>query len=56
MSTSTMQRGLGSASCGPDTLPQYLIQPGSWQFSYWMRGFIRGVEDPALLARQIVSG
>lgn len=26
------QRGLGTGSCGPDTLPQYRIQPGSYQF------------------------
>ncbi len=28
------QRGLGTASCGPDALPQYLIQPGSYDFAY----------------------
>jgi beta-galactosidase len=28
------QRGLGTASCGPDTLPQYLIQPGEYHFTY----------------------
>jgi beta-galactosidase len=24
------QRGLGTASCGPDTLPKYRIQPGKY--------------------------
>ncbi len=28
------QRGLGTASCGPDTLPQYLIGPGRHQLDY----------------------
>lgn len=28
------QRGLGGASCGPDTLPQYRIGPGRYEFSY----------------------
>jgi len=28
------QRGLGSASCGPDALPQYRLQPGTYRFAY----------------------
>ncbi|HSI87337.1 MAG TPA: glycoside hydrolase family 2 TIM barrel-domain containing protein [Candidatus Methylacidiphilales bacterium] len=28
------QRGLGTASCGPDTLEQYLIRPGEYHFTY----------------------
>ena len=27
-------RGLGTASCGPDTLPQYRVQPGAYRFAY----------------------
>jgi beta-galactosidase len=27
-------RGLGTASCGPDVLPQYRIEPGRYQFAY----------------------
>jgi len=27
-------RGLGTASCGPDVLPQYRIQPGAYRFAY----------------------
>lgn len=27
-------RGLGTASCGPDTLPQYLVGPGTYRWSY----------------------
>jgi beta-galactosidase len=28
------QRGLGTASCGPDTLDEYLIKPGKYKFMY----------------------
>jgi hypothetical protein len=28
------QRGLGTASCGPDTLDQYLLPPGDYWFGY----------------------
>ncbi len=31
------QRGLGTASCGPDTLAQYLIPAGEYQFGYQIR-------------------
>jgi beta-galactosidase len=27
-------RGLGTASCGPDTLPQYLVGPGQYQWAW----------------------
>ena len=27
-------RGIGTASCGPDTLPQYLIKPGKYTLTY----------------------
>jgi len=27
-------RGLGTASCGPDTLPQYLVGPGSYRWAW----------------------
>jgi beta-galactosidase len=32
-----MQRGLGTASCGPDTLPRYRIRAGLHRFAYRMR-------------------
>lgn len=34
-------RGLGTAACGPDTLPQYLVRPGTYSFSWILkkRGF-----------------
>jgi beta-galactosidase len=27
-------RGLGTASCGPDTLPAYLVGPGTYHWSW----------------------
>ena len=27
-------RGLGTASCGPDTLPRYLVGPGTWRWTW----------------------
>jgi beta-galactosidase len=30
-------RGLGTASCGPDTLPRYLIRPGTYRWSWTIR-------------------
>ena len=33
------QRGLGTASCGPDTLEQYKIRPGKYRFAYTIHPF-----------------
>jgi beta-galactosidase len=44
------QRGLGGSSCGPDTLPEYRIEPGIYQFNYLMRPF-NSKSEPAELAR-----
>ena len=30
-------RGLGTASCGPDTLPEYLLHPGEYRWAYVIR-------------------
>jgi beta-galactosidase len=30
-------RGLGTASCGPDTLPEYLVGPGTYRWSWVIR-------------------
>jgi beta-galactosidase len=30
-------RGLGTASCGPDTLPQYLVGPGTYTWGWTLR-------------------
>ncbi|MDB6093354.1 MAG: putative beta-galactosidase [Verrucomicrobia bacterium] len=34
------QRGLGTASCGPDTLEQYRIQPGKYVFNFEIAGSV----------------
>jgi len=31
------QRGLGTASCGPDVLPAYEVKPGKFQFNFTMQ-------------------
>jgi beta-galactosidase len=31
------QRGLGTASCGPDVLPQYKVNPGKFKFNFVLR-------------------
>ena len=31
-------RGLGTASCGPDTLPDYLVGPGTYRWSWTITG------------------
>ena len=46
------QRGLGTASCGPDTLSEYKIPPGTHEFSYCLRS-LRPGEDPAALRRAL---
>ena len=30
-------RGLGTASCGPDTLPEYLVGPGTYRWTWTLR-------------------
>jgi beta-galactosidase len=47
------QRGLGGASCGPDTLPQYRLGSGNYELSFLLTGFTVGQEDPAILARGV---
>jgi beta-galactosidase len=49
------QRGLGGASCGPDTLEQYRIQPGTFSFGYRLRPYMIGQENPHELSRQKMS-
>jgi hypothetical protein len=44
------QCGLGGASCGPGTLPQYLVQPGRYNFSLRLRP-ITAQDQPARLSR-----
>jgi len=37
LSIDLQQRGVGTASCGPDTLDRYLIQPGAYRWTYVLR-------------------
>jgi beta-galactosidase len=45
------QRGLGTATCGPDTLGQYRIPPGKYVLGWRMRLFDPRRDDPGILAR-----
>ncbi len=45
------QRGLGGASCGPDTLPQYQVMPGRRRFGFRLCPLNR--RDPVLHAREV---
>jgi beta-galactosidase len=47
------QRGVGSATCGPDTLPQYRLPAGTYRFGYKLKAFSLDKEEPGLLARTI---
>jgi len=49
------QRGLGTGSCGPDTLARYRVHGGSHRWSWRLRPYTVGEEDPADLARQPLS-
>lgn len=35
-------RGLGTAACGPDALPKYLLGPGTYQFTWMIHGIRAG--------------
>ncbi|MDP3631872.1 glycoside hydrolase family 2 TIM barrel-domain containing protein [Phenylobacterium sp.] len=45
------QRGLGTASCGPDTLDRYRIGAGVHVLNYDMRPYAAG-DDPGVVARE----
>ena len=45
------QRGLGTASCGPDTLEKYRLGSGDYAFTYRMH-ILGAADDPATVARQ----
>lgn len=44
------QRGLGTASCGPDTLPQYRIEPGEYKLDFLIVP-LKAAEDAGKVAR-----
>jgi beta-galactosidase len=45
-------RGVGTGSCGPDTLPRYRIGAGRHRFAWRLRPYDPRREDPGVLARQ----
>lgn len=47
-----MQRGLGTATCGEDTLPQYRIRAGHYRLYFRLVPFCVG-EDLAMIARSV---
>jgi beta-galactosidase len=49
-------RGVGTGSCGPDTLPRYRIGAGRHRFGWRLRPFDPRREDPGALARQRFAG
>ena len=49
------QCGLGGASCGPGTLPQYLVLPGHHSFTIRLRPFLAVEHDAVSLARSRIS-
>lgn len=51
-----MQMGLGSASCGPATLPSYIIAPGDYTFCVRLRPFASSDAPPGVLARTALPG
>jgi hypothetical protein len=48
------QSGLGGASCGPGTLPQYLIEPEEICFGIRLRPFSLKVASPMALSKQVI--
>ncbi|MCS7120127.1 MAG: glycoside hydrolase family 2 TIM barrel-domain containing protein [Nitrososphaerota archaeon] len=48
------QSGVGGGSCGPDTLPKYLIKPEPTYFSLRMRP-LSPTDDPMVLSKQRIS-
>jgi hypothetical protein len=55
MNLDLRQCGLGGASCGPGTLPQYLVEPGTYAFRVRLRPFADGEGDVGRLARERVG-
>jgi hypothetical protein len=49
-----IQCGLGGASCGPGTLPEYLIEPGTFRFAVRLRPYSAG-EALTRIARERVG-
>lgn len=50
-----VQCGLGGASCGPGTLPQYLVLPGTYRFAVRLRPFHESKVELNRIARERVT-
>jgi beta-galactosidase len=46
-------RGLGTLSCGPDTLPEYRIGPGRYRWTWAARAVHLRHDDVAAIARSL---
>ncbi len=53
MHVDARHRGLGTLSCGPDTLPEYRIGPGRYRFTWAVRPVHVRREDVAAVARAL---
>ena len=47
------QRGAGTGSCGPDTLPRHRVPGGTHAWRWRLRPYTVGAEDPGELARRV---
>ena len=52
MNLDVRQRGLGTASCGPDTLDKYKVYPGDYKFVWWLKSLKPG-ENPDEVFRKL---
>jgi beta-galactosidase len=48
-------RGVGTGSCGPDTLPKYRIGPGVHEWRWFLAPYRAGRDDPAEVSRRVRS-
>ena len=48
------QSGLGGASCGPGTLPQYLLQPGEVRYTVRLRP-LAPEESPITVSKRYIA-
>ncbi|WP_249226638.1 glycoside hydrolase family 2 TIM barrel-domain containing protein [Alicyclobacillus mengziensis] len=51
-----VQNGLGTASCGPGVLPQYLLNTEQFDFTMRLKPYSKDVSSPTLLGKKIASG
>jgi hypothetical protein len=54
VSLAVASAGLGNGSCGPDTLDEYRVRAGRFEYAVCLRPFRVGVDQPEVLARVCV--